>query len=120
MIIMKFITLIVVLIGLSSFGFAKSDNPCQSLEVVSRNETLVNPVVCSLCKTAVKIVDYEIQKFNTSIVVVEKIVADLCCLIGGEPVYKECLPLLEKIQDIINWILKGLTPGQICQKLGMC
>jgi len=117
---MKFITLIVILIGLSSIGFAQAKNPCKSFEINNKNETLVNPIVCSLCETAVKIVDYEVQKFNASIVVVEKIVADLCCLIGGEPVYKECLPLLNKIQDIIDWILKGLTPDQICQKLGMC
>ena len=33
---------------------------------------------------------------------------------------KECLFLLDHIQDIINWIMQGISPGDICVKLGFC
>lgn len=75
---------------------------------------------CDVCEAVVGLVRFEVKTFNSSIVTVEKLVADLCCAIGGEPVYKECIPIIDKIQELVDWILHGVTPDQICQKLGIC
>jgi hypothetical protein len=118
---MKYTLLLLILaIGCVSISSAEIVTTQCKKTIININTTNVNPITCSLCETAVKIIDYEVKTFNASIVVVEKIVADLCCLIGGEPVYKECIPILDKVQKIINWITKGLPPKKICQKLDMC
>lgn len=115
-------TLLFLIIAIGCVSVSSAENLTTKCKqpIINVNTTNINPITCALCETAVKIVDYEVKTFNASIVVVEKIVADLCCLIGGEPVYKECLPILDKVQKIINWITKGLPPKEICQKLSMC
>ena len=32
----------------------------------------------------------------------------------------ECLFILDNLQNIINWLLDGLTPNDICVKIGLC
>jgi hypothetical protein len=91
-----------------------SQNPCSNGEVAQTNP------LCPLCEMTVKIIDYEVKTANATITSIEKAVEDLCCLIGGKVVYEECLPIIDSINKIVQWILSGLTPDQICQKLHLC
>ena len=75
---------------------------------------------CEICKFASGIVRYEVKMSNSTLTLIEDIVKDLCYLVGGKPVYKECNEFCNNIQKIANWIENGLNNTQICEKLCMC
>lgn len=75
---------------------------------------------CKLCTDIVNIIDYRINVSNSSINIIEDVVRGICHLILIPPQKKECFFILSKIQNIVNWILDGLSPGDICKKLGFC
>jgi hypothetical protein len=71
-----------------------------------------------MCKFITGIVRYQVQQANTTLTAIEDIIKAIC---ATQPfIKKECYFYLDSIQDIINWIVVGLTDLQICKKLGMC
>ena len=80
-----------------------------------------NNTKCNLCKDVINIIDAQIHLANSTISIIEQIVKGFCNDLTILPIQKkECLFLLEHIQDIINWIMEGLSPGDICNKFGFC
>jgi len=80
-----------------------------------------NNTKCNLCKDVVEIIDAQIHVANSTIGIIEEIVKGFCNHLTILPIQKkECLFLLDHIQDIINWIMQGISPGDICVKLGFC
>jgi len=77
-----------------------------------------NNSTCAMCKFITGIVRYQVQQANTTLTAIEDIIKAIC---ATQPfIKKECYFYLDSIQDIINWIVVGLTDLQICKKLGMC
>ena len=74
---------------------------------------------CQECEKLVEIISIEEHKMNHTLAEIIKIVRDICQDIGG-PSGKECIFVVNNIQEIVNWITAGLTPNNICHKLGFC
>ena len=80
-----------------------------------------NNTKCNLCKDVVEIIDSQIKVANSTIGIIEQIVKEFCNHLTILPIQKkECLFLLEHIQEIINFIIDGLSPKDICLKLSFC
>ena len=76
-----------------------------------------NPT-CAMCGFITGIVRYQVLQANATLAVIEDIIKVIC---ATQPfIRKECYFYLDSIQDIINWIVAGLTDEQICEKLAMC
>jgi len=76
---------------------------------------------CSLCKDVVNIIDGEIHIANSTINIMEYIIKEICShLIILPASKKECFFILDNITEIVNWLLKGFSPKDICVKLGLC
>jgi len=75
---------------------------------------------CTLCNDVVNIIDGEIHIANSSINIIENIVSVFCHSLIIPIAKKECNFLLDNIQTIINYLIQGLTPNSICEKLGLC
>ena len=78
-----------------------------------------NNVTCVLCKTLVSTIDYGIIKGNQTVQEITQVLKDICCMIHG-PSGKECVFVLNNIQDIIKYISNGLSNLQIYRKLHLC
>jgi hypothetical protein len=68
----------------------------------------------------VSVVEFELKEANATIETLEALVAALCKVLGSPPVKKECDEILADLKQIVTWILDGLDPAQICQKLFQC
>ena len=75
---------------------------------------------CTLCNDVVNIIDGEIHIVNSSINIIENVVRVFCHALIIPVAKKECNFLLDNIQIIINYLIQGLTPKSICEKLGFC
>ncbi|XP_065071832.1 uncharacterized protein LOC135696381 isoform X5 [Rhopilema esculentum] len=78
-----------------------------------------NDKACDLCKTVTNIVYYSVKYANSTIEAIEEAIKVICNAQVG-PVKKSCLFYLSKIDEIIQYIEKGLMPNDICVKLGFC
>ena len=74
---------------------------------------------CHLCENIVNIISVEDKALNKTIVEIIKIMRGICEKING-PSGKECIEVLDDIEQIIIWIAHGLTAPVICHKLGFC
>ena len=86
----------------------------------SNMETNSNNKTCKTCIHIVDIIEYELKVANKTINDIIALVEDLCKIIGGPAVYAECKSILKSIREIINWLIDGNTPTQVCEKLGAC
>lgn len=86
----------------------------------SNMETNSNNKTCKTCIHIVEIIEYELKVANKTINDIIALVEDLCKIIGGPAVYAECKSILKYIREIINWLIDGNTPTQVCEKLGAC
>eukprot|EP00112_Aurelia_sp_Birch-Aquarium-sp1_P006986 Seg1762.12 transcript_id=Seg1762.12/GoldUCD/mRNA.D3Y31 product=Prosaposin protein_id=Seg1762.12/GoldUCD/D3Y31 len=75
--------------------------------------------MCKLCMTVTNLITYTVKYANASIEAVEEAVRLICDAEPG-PIKKMCLGFLSKINEIIQYIEKGLTPKDICKTLGFC
>ena len=74
---------------------------------------------CQMCESLVKIIDYDLKKDNKTVQDILKFVENICDHIIG-PSSKECLIIVKNIENIVNWINKGVDPHEICLKLHFC
>lgn len=79
-----------------------------------------NNTKCNLCKDLVNIIDNEIHLANSTINIIEEIVKEACNHMIIPFRKNECLFILDNLQDIIDWLLDGFTPSNICMKIGLC
>ena len=98
---------------------SKYDLTSSKYDLTSSKYDLTNNVTCSLCKSLVATIDYAIIKGNQTIEEITKVIKDICCMIKG-PRGRECVFVLDNIQEIIKYISDGLTSIQICKKLNLC
>jgi hypothetical protein len=76
--------------------------------------------ICELCELVADFVEFDIKLLNSTVIEMEKSVETLCCLLGGEIIYKQCIPIIAEMQVIINLILDGLDPLKVCYIIGLC
>lgn len=97
---------------------------CQSIGDNSKNNInatkKVKDVKCEFCKVVIGYIRHEITVANDTVHEIEDIVKLLCDTLGIGPIKAECNMILDDIDEIVNWILDGLLPKDICQKLDMC
>lgn len=74
---------------------------------------------CQDCEILVHIIQHQITTANATLQDIIKLVQDVCQKLDS-PAGKECLYIVDQIQQIIKWIVDGLSFQQICQKLGFC
>jgi len=79
-----------------------------------------NNTGCILCKDVVNIIDSEIHLANSTINIIEEVVKAFCNHMSIPLKKKECLFILDNLQNIIDWLLNGLSPNDICVKIGLC
>lgn len=79
-----------------------------------------NSTICTECEAIVKVISNNIKIFNFTLVEIEKVVEGLCELIGGPIIYKECVVVIDAIQKIVDMIVDGYTPQQVCEELHLC
>jgi hypothetical protein len=84
------------------------------------NRLSANNATCTMCDVVVTWITFEIKEANATINTLEQIVKMLCTVLSKPPIRTQCLGLLKDLDAIKNWILQGLSPGQICQKLFNC
>ena len=75
---------------------------------------------CNLCKDVVDMISYEYRVANKTITDIIQVVRDLCKIIGGPVVDKECNAILDSIDNILKWIGSGDNSTLICDKLHYC
>ncbi len=75
---------------------------------------------CTLCKDVVDMISYEYKVANKTITDIIQVVRDLCKIIGGPVVDKECNVILDSIDNILKWIGSGDNSTLICDKLHYC
>ena len=83
---------------------------------------IVNPSgnhTCDNCEKLIGFISVEEKQFNKTITDIIVLVRDICSDIQG-PSGKECVFILNNMQEVINWITKGLSPTTICSRLGFC
>lgn len=74
---------------------------------------------CELCESVVAIIDFEIKFSNSTIHFVEELLKVLCTL-EPEPYKDECLEIVKDFDLVVQWILDGLSPNDVCTKLHLC
>ena len=79
-----------------------------------------NNTTCTVCTDIVDIIQEEIKFSNSSIDIIEKAINTTCHLIPIKPEKEECMTILDDISLIVKWLIDGLYPKQICQKLHLC
>ena len=63
---------------------------------------------------------YEYRVANKTITDIIQVVRDLCKIIGGPFVEKECNIILDSMDNILKWIGSGDNSTLICEKLHYC
>ena len=81
------------------------------------NNNLLNNNSCILCEKLIILISND--KLNKTISDIIIVIKDICSSISG-PSGKECVFILNNIQNIIKMISNGLTPTAICRDLGFC
>ena len=74
---------------------------------------------CQDCEFLVHLIQHQMSVANQTLSDIITVVKDVCQRLHS-PSGKECLIVIDDVQQIINWIMNGLSFRQICQKLGFC
>ena len=77
-------------------------------------------VTCVLCTDLVDVVKHEMKISNSSINIIEKVINATCHTMIIKSQREECIKIVDDISNITKWIIDGLYPKQICEKLGFC
>ena len=74
---------------------------------------------CQDCEFLVHLIQHQMSVANQTLSNIIVIVKDVCQRLHSSS-GKECLIIIDDIQQVIDWIIHGLSFRQICQKLGFC
>ena len=74
---------------------------------------------CQECEKLVSIISVDSKVLNKTLSGIIEIIRGVCDEING-PSGKECVAVLNEIQQIMTWVADGLTPPVICHRLGFC
>ena len=87
---------------------------------IGLSDYLKGSSTCIWCTDIVNIIESEMKFSNASITILEKIIETICHTIIIKPERMECLDIVNDIQNITAWIIDGLYPKDICEKLHFC
>ena len=91
-------------------------------------QTLSMPVIndvgffnnsCHFCEEIIDIVEKDVNVFNKTITDIIVVIRDICSDIPG-PSGKECIYILDNIQQIMKWVDGGMNASTVCHKIGFC
>mgnify|MGYP001377618769 CR=1 FL=1 len=106
--------ILLLLIFISSLTYCNTQS-------IDNNYISNNTTECKVCTDIVGIINGEIHIANSSISIIENIVKEFCSHLIIIPIFKkECNFIINNIQKIINYLLEGLSPKDICIKLNLC
>ena len=74
---------------------------------------------CHFCEELIGVVEKDANLFNKTISDIIIVIKDICNDVSG-PSGKECIFILNNIQQIMKWVMSGISPHGICSKLGLC
>lgn len=101
--------LIIMIFSLINFPISTYSLPIE----ISQNKT------CELCENIVEVIAKDATHFNSTITDIIEIIKNVCENVKG-PSGMECLFILKNIEEIMNWILSGLSPNKVCELLDFC
>jgi len=81
---------------------------------------LGNITECELCEDIVKLITYDVKNGNKTYHDVVDLIEDLCKIIGGPVISKECNYLLSELSRVEELIVKGYNATSICQDIHIC
>ena len=79
-----------------------------------------NMTKCELCKDIVELITYDVKNGNKTFHDIVDLIEDLCKIIGGPVVAKECKFFLSELTKVEELIVKGYNATYICQDIHMC
>lgn len=96
----------------------KNVKKCSSLKNLS-NESLADfNAGCVVCKAITSIIYFQVKFANATIEIIEKAIQKICNVF---PYAKdECDFFLKHIDQVVQLVLKGLSPQKICEELKYC
>ena len=74
---------------------------------------------CHLCEELIDVVEKDVNVFNRTITDIIVVIRDICNDVPG-PSGKECIYILDNIQQIMKWVTGGMNASTICHKIGLC
>ena len=75
---------------------------------------------CDICKSAVGLIDAEVNASNTTVAALSIIVKAACAVFAGSIGRHECDFIVDNIKNIISMLDKGMNHIQICEFLHLC
>ena len=87
--------------------------------VYNNTDVYYNSKLCKFCNSIVALIKNEIMISNKTINEVDDVLRFVCN--HTRLVYKkECLDIIDDLQFIVNLILLGISPRNICQRISLC
>lgn len=77
-------------------------------------------VTCTACIDVVDLIKAEMKIYNSSITIIEDTIKAVCHTIIIKLERLECLSIANDISNITKWLMDGLYPKDICEKLHFC
>ena len=79
-----------------------------------------NITECKLCELIVDLIEDEVKRGNKTFHDIVDLIEDLCRLIGGPIVAKECDLFLSELSKVEKLIVDGYNSTYICRDIHMC
>ena len=76
----------------------------------------INSTECALCESLIDIIDFEFFRLNKSVESIIRVTEAICESIPG-PGAKECIFVVDNIQNIINDLNHTMNASQICHNI---
>ena len=74
---------------------------------------------CQDCEFLVHLIQHQMGVANKTLEDIITLIKDVCQNLHS-PSGKECMIIIDDVQQIIKWIMDGLSFKEICHKLGLC
>tara|TARA_B100001093_G_scaffold512863_1_gene583550 strand:+ start:717 stop:944 length:228 start_codon:yes stop_codon:yes gene_type:complete len=73
-----------------------------------------------MCEAVVDLIAAEAKVTNVTTSAISFAVKQMCALIGGPIILNECKFIVDNIDKIVYWVVRGFTNNEICKKLDLC
>ena len=104
------------LLSIFSISYTKNIDKTDKTDIMK----LGNITECELCEDIVKLITCDVKNGNKTYHDVVDLIEDLCKIIGGPVVSKECNYLLSELSRVEELIVKGYNATSICQDIHIC
>ncbi|XP_057299576.1 uncharacterized protein LOC130630194 [Hydractinia symbiolongicarpus] len=79
-----------------------------------------NGIGCTICKTIVTFITWEVKTVNASLETVEKAVKAMCALYPIKIATEVCDEIVDKVDEVVQLVEEGVEPGDVCERLKLC